>query len=467
MIDILLISTGLFFLYRTLQRLGTWGIVAGILVAMAVYLLASFLDLKGIEWIFGNLSQVAVIALIVIFQPELRKIFEQAASVRRFKQIDSGAEFVGILVDALWTLAEAKRGAIVVLPGKEPLQEWLTGGYNLDANPSLPLMLSIFDPNSPGHDGALVADRGKFTRFGARLPVSKSQRISEEYGTRHRAALGMSENSDALVLVVSEERGRISAFKKGKMAVIQERDALGARISRHFRDTSSFFLHSPDETNRWQIAAQLSVSLLISLLMWTSLLISQGEMLEKFVTVPVEFTASPSQLVLVGDKDKNIRLHLSGVKSDLDALNSMELSAKIDLSQAVSGKQSFVITTENIRLPRNVRVLDVVPPSVELTLAEIVEQEISIQPQLLGRLPGGLKILSMTVIPAKVKVFSPAAGKKDKPTSVITTPVYLESIDRDTSIFCKIIAPPSVQPVEKRWPDVEVVIKVEPGTGLH
>ena len=83
LVDILLMSASLFFLYRTLQRLGTWGIAAGILIAIVVYLLASILDLKGIEWIMGNLSQVAVIALIIIFQPELRKIFERAASVRR------------------------------------------------------------------------------------------------------------------------------------------------------------------------------------------------------------------------------------------------------------------------------------------------------------------------------------------------------------------------------------------------
>jgi DNA integrity scanning protein DisA with diadenylate cyclase activity len=82
-IDILLMSAGMFFLYQTLKRIGTWGIAAGVLIAMALYLLASLLDLKGIEWIFGNVSQVAVIALIVIFQPELRKIFERAASPLR------------------------------------------------------------------------------------------------------------------------------------------------------------------------------------------------------------------------------------------------------------------------------------------------------------------------------------------------------------------------------------------------
>jgi DNA integrity scanning protein DisA with diadenylate cyclase activity len=177
MVDIFMIAAGLFFLYRTLLRLGTWRIVAGILVAMFIFLIANFLDLKGLEWIFGNLSQVALIALIVIFQPELRKIFERAASVRRSEIRDVGDELSHMIIDSLMKLAEQRRGAIVVFPGKEPLQEWLSGGYRLDAKPSSPLIMSIFDPNSPGHDGALIVEKGKFTRFGVRLPISQSSKL--------------------------------------------------------------------------------------------------------------------------------------------------------------------------------------------------------------------------------------------------------------------------------------------------
>ena len=461
LVDIFLVSAGLFFLYRTLQRLGTWGIAAGILIAMVVYLLAGVLDLKGVKWILGNFTHVAVIALIVIFQPELRKIFDQAASVYRSKQqVDLGAEFIGILMDSLWGLASERRGAIVVLPGKESIQEWLSGGYNLDAKPSVPLIMSIFDPNSPGHDGALVIEKSKLARFGVRLPGSQSARLPEEYGTRHRAGMGLAERSDALVIVVSEERGKISVFMNAQMQPMHNREMLSKAISSHLQDTAFFRLDRPEGENRWQMTAQMFGSLLLAFFLWSTLIISQGEMLEKVVTVPVEFTASPAHLVLVGDKDQTIRVHLSGSKSDLDAVNPSEMSAKIDLSKAVSGTQTFVITADNMRLPRNVRLLDVVPSSIELALAEIVSQEISIKPQLLGNLPGTLKIKSMEVIPATVKVLSPAAGKKEKPLNVITTPIYLEGVTKDTSIFCKIIAPPSLQPAGKRWPDVEVVITV-------
>lgn len=461
MVDILLMAAGLFFLYRTLLRLGTWKIVAGILIAMSIFVIASYLDLKGIEWIFGNFSHVAVIALIVIFQPELRKIFERAASMRRSEIRDVGNELSHLIADALLKMAQQHRGAIVVFPGKEPIQEWLSGGYALEAKPSVPLIMSIFDPNSPGHDGALIIQNGKFTRFGVRLPVSQSLKLPEEYGTRHHAAMGLVEKSDALAIVVSEERGRISIFLKGQIRPADDREKLVKTIISHWKQTASYPIELPEGKTRRQVFVQMLASLALAVLFWSTLIIAQGEGLEKVITVPVEYTASPANLVLVGDKNKEIRVHLAGPKSDLDSVNPAQMNAKIDLSKAVAGKQTFVITKENMRLPRGVQLLDVVPSSIELTLAEIVEQEVTIKPQLVGKLPGGLKIRSIEVKPEKVKVFSPVTEGKAKSVSVMTTPIYLESISDDTKLYCKIIAPPAVQPAEKRWPDVEVMITVK------
>jgi len=459
-VDIVLIAAGLFFLYHTLLRLGTWRIVAGIILAAFLFLIANFLDLKGLEWIFGNFSQVAVIALVVIFQPELRKIFERAASVRRSEIRDAGAELSHMIVDSLIKLAALRRGAIVVFPGKEPIQEWLSGGFKLDARPSIPLIMSIFDPNSPGHDGALIIQKGKFTRFGVRLPVSQSAKLPDEFGTRHHAAMGLTEKSDALAIVVSEERGKVSVFDKGKFRQVDDPEKLTGTINSHWKHTSSYPFELPEGKKRWLVLSQMLVSLCLAVFFWSALIIAQGEMLEKIVTVPVEYTPSPANLILVGEKQKEVRLHLAGSKSDLDSINPAELNVKIDLSKAVPGKQIFLISGENLRLPKDVKLLDMVPSSMELTLAAIVEQEVNIKPQLVGKLPAGMKIIKIEVVPQKVKVLSPKADGKSKAVDVITTPIYLESIYNDTSIYCKIIAPPAVQPVDKRWPDVEVVIKV-------
>ena len=406
-VDIVLIAAGLFFLYHTLLRLGTWRIVAGIALASFLFLIAHLVDLKGLEWIFGNFSQVAVIALVVIFQPELRKIFERAASVRRSKTRDAGAELPQMIVDSLVKLAAQRRGAIVVFPGKEPIQEWLAGGFKLNASPSMPLIMSIFDPNSPGHDGALIIENGKFTRFGVRLPVSQSSKLPDELGTRHHAAMGLTEKSDALAIVVSEERGKISIFDKGKFRQVDDPEKLVKTILSQWKQASSYFFEFPEDRKRRLVFSQMFVSLTLAVFFWSSLMVVQGEMLEKIVTVPVEYTTSPENLILVGDKQQEVRLHLAGSKSDLASVQPGQMSAKIDLSKAVAGKQTFVITKENMRLSRGVQLLDVVPSSVELTLAEIVEHEVTVKPQLVGKLPSGLKIHSIELNPEKLKVLLP------------------------------------------------------------
>jgi diadenylate cyclase len=460
-LDILLITFGLFFLCRTLLRLGTWKIVTGILIAVAIFIVAHILDLRGIEWIYSNVSHVALIALIVIFQPELRKVLERAASLRRNELTDDSFQLAILCADALSSLAQQRRGAILVFPGREPIREWLSGGFVLNAVPSFPLLMSIFDPNSPGHDGALVIERGRLTRFGVRLPVSKSQRLSEEYGTRHHAAMGLAEVSDALILVVSEERGSVIRFHSGQARMLQNKKEVAEEILLHWEDITTY-LGIPASRQRWDLVVQIAASFVVASIFWSALTFARGGMLERVVTVPVEYVATPEQLALVGEKSNEVKLHLAGTKSDFDGLNFSSLNVTIDLSRAVAGKQTFTVTSDNVGLPKGIRLLDVQPSALTLVLASIVEQDMPIKAQLIGKLPPGLKLQAVDVSPQKVRVLIPADDRQKKEMTITTTPIYLETIREDIRLFCKVIAPPNIQPVAKRWPDVEVLIAVVP-----
>jgi len=159
-----------------------------------------------------------------------------------------------------------------------------------------------------------------------------------------------------------------------------------------------------------------------------------------------------------------VRLHLAGPKANLDTLSASPLSVKLDLSKAVPGEQTFVITSANISLPKGVSLLDATPAGVEITLAEIEERVAAIRPQLLGKLPDELKIRRILLKPEKIRISAPPRANPNKLETIITTPIYLDSIDRTTTVFCKIIAPASFQPVNKRWPDVEVTIEIGPRT---
>ena len=462
-LDVLLIAAALFFLYRTLLRLGTWKIVSGVFIAMVIFVVARFLDLKGINWIYSNLSQVAVIALIVIFQPELRKIFERAASLGGKKLDNTGPALAALFSDAAFVLARKRQGALIVLPGKEPVKRWLSGGFDLYAEPSLPLILSIFDPNSPGHDGALVFRNGKFAYFGVRLPASKTGRLSEEFGTRHHAAMGLSEVTDALVILVSEERGTVKTFFNGILKEVRDQRELAERILSHWHTVASTGIELNEYRKHRHLIPELAISLVLALVFYSTVIVSKMEIREKALTVPVEYIAAPDNLVLRGDNPTEIKLQLAGPKSDLDKINPANLSVKIDLSHAKAGGQVFVVSKEDIALPRGIKLVNANPSSIALTLEEIEEFEVAIQSQLVGTLPPGLELVSVELNPKELQVLAPPANGNQRVT-IVTEPIYLENIKKNETLLRKVIAPPNVRPKGKNWPEVEVHIKVRPKT---
>jgi diadenylate cyclase len=461
MVDIVLVTAGLFFLYRTVIRLGTWKIVTGIGLAFAVFFGASLLNLRGISWIYSNVSQVAVIALLIIFQPELRKILERASSMRRVEGGDFKLDLSRMLAEALLGLARQKRGAIIVIPGREPVSEWIKGGQPLDATPSLPIIMSIFDPHSPGHDGALVVKNGKLTRFGGRLPISQSAGLPETYGTRHHAAMGLSERSDALVLVVSEERGQVSLFRQGIMTIMDEGQKIIDAILSHWQETATYAFDVRQGLLRGPALSQLAVSFVFAVIFLASLIVNQSEFIEKELVIPIQYVSAPADLVLMGQRVNEIRVRLAGEKSDMDSLVPDQLWVSLDLSSAVAGSQTFALSEQNLSLPKGVQLVDMDPSIISLTLAAVVEQELYVKPQLVGKLADNLRLEQVTVIPEKVKARLPVTEAKEDRLSVTTTPIYLGTIREDTSVLGKIIAPSVIQPVDKNWPDVEVIVRVK------
>ena len=460
-LDVLLIAAVLYFLYRTLLRLGTWKIVTGILLAIALFVIANVLDLKGTRWIYSNVSQVALIALIVIFQPELRKLLERAASLRAKKMTKGGSDLAVLFSDALFTLAEQKRGALVVFPGREPTTEWLSGGLMLDAEPTFPIIISIFDPHSPGHDGALIVENGRLKHFGVRLPISTTGRLTEECGTRHHAAMGLSEATDALVVAVSEERGVVTTFRNGRAEKASAEKDIAIRIMSHWEETATYAIELYQGRKRRDSISQMAISLVLALAFYSTVIVAQMEMTEKAFTVPVVYVGAPDNLALVGNKPTEIKLHVTGPKSELDEINPSNMGVKIDLSTAKAGGQVFVVSKENVSLPRDVKLVDADPSNLALTLEDIQEFVVDVQPQLVGTLPKGLELVSVELNPKQVLVLSPAGDSKQK-INVVTTPIYLESIGKNMKTLQKVIAPPNVQPKGKKWPDIEVTVVVRP-----
>ena len=231
LIDILLVTCILFETYRLLRRSGVSNLFWGILAFILVWFLVTFvfqLDLTGA--LFDRIISVGAIALIVIFQEEIRSFFgrlgDRFSSLQLFRRAteeDAGSrQQVLEIIQACRHMASTKTGALIVLSGQDYLKDVTDTGERLDALVSARLIENIFFKNTPLHDGALVIREGKMVAAACILPVSKDQSIPQRYGLRHRAALGLAEKTDATCIVVSEETGHISVAQEGKIREVKE-----------------------------------------------------------------------------------------------------------------------------------------------------------------------------------------------------------------------------------------------------
>ena len=234
LIDVLLVACILYETYRLLKRTGAANLFWGILAFLLVWFLVTFvfqLELTGA--LFDRIISVGAIALIVIFQEEIRMFFYRLGArfsswklFRRRNSEEDAASRQQILeiTQACRHMASTKTGALIVLAGESNIKEITDTGERLDAQVSARLIENIFFKNTPLHDGALIIRNGKMIAAACILPVSKDQTIPQHYGLRHRAALGLVEKSDATCIVVSEETGHISIAENGTIREVAEDD---------------------------------------------------------------------------------------------------------------------------------------------------------------------------------------------------------------------------------------------------
>lgn len=229
-IDILLVAILLYYIWRLMKASGSLNVFYGILVFVAVWVLvAQVLEMKLMGSLFDNFRSVGVIAIIILFQEEIRRFFLTLGSQRRLSKIaqlfkqkmtekteGQVNENIMKIVFACNYMSKNFCGALIIIEREIALTDIVTKGEKIDANISTELIKNIFFKNSPLHDGAMIINRDKIAAVGCILPVSHNLNIPKELGLRHRAALGITQQSDAIAIIVSEETGAISVASGGE-----------------------------------------------------------------------------------------------------------------------------------------------------------------------------------------------------------------------------------------------------------
>lgn len=367
-LDVALVSV-LFSLLIVWMRRARAGLpLLGMAILGGVYLAARQLDMHLTAWIFQGFFAIFVIVLVVIFQRELRQIFERIAvfGMGRRLGVAPGSETQDCVVRAALELQRQGIGALVVVCGRDAVERFLEGGVPLDGRVSDALLASLFDPHSVGHDGALVIHGDRAVVFSAQLPLSTDFAQLGSRGTRHAAALGLAERTDALCLVVSEERGTLSIARDGRLRTIASPADLEAEL-REFealaRPTSTVGHRWGRALRRHGVESVAGIALAVGL--WVAF-VPGSQVLERSFEVPVVAENVPPGFAVERIDPASVELRLSGLRRDFVLLDPATVGVKVDANAVGMGRRSFELDREDLVLPPGFAFVAVKPQRVRL-----------------------------------------------------------------------------------------------------
>ncbi len=354
-VDIAVIAVILYSALVWFRETASRRIVVGVTLLALLYFVARTFDLYMTSQLLHGAFAILLIMLVVIFQEDLRRAFERIATMGSFRQLrrpSSDLTELDTLVQVAFELADCKVGALVVLKGDDELGRHVHGGVELHGQVSKPLLDSLFDPHSAGHDGAVIIDDGLVERFATHLPISKNRREIGSRGTRHAAALGLSERTDALIVVVSEERGVVSITDKGKLREIASPAELKGRLERFAAARFPAKAESLWErlvVRHWRMKA-LSVALAI--IAWGMFAYNPGSVQATYL-VPIEYRNVPADLEVSQWAPTETRITLSGTQPAFRLFEPATLKIALDVSGGSGLRRIIHVTAKDLSLPAN------------------------------------------------------------------------------------------------------------------
>ena len=422
-LDIALNSYILFRLYVLFRGTTTFRVLIGIALLWIIQRVAAFLGLIVTSWAVQGIMAVAALIIIIVLRNEIRSVLQ----AKNLKTILWGISTrVGqtpheIIADSVFDLSQRRRGGLLVLPGKEDLSDVVQSGIPWHGIISREMISSIFWPDNPVHDGAAILNKDRITRVGVILPLSSRQDLPSSYGTRHRSAIGLAAEKDALVIVVSEETGKVITTKGGQIEPIRTRSDLIRQLEAHTGVLGSQLEARNQEILKLGTAAVFAFLLVLS--MWFGF--SRGRESLTTLDVPIEYMNRDGKMEILETSANSVSLHLSGSGALIKSIRPEKIKVQLDLAKAIVGTNTFTISAENITVPPGISLKKVIPATVDVSMDVLVIKELPIQVDWTGKLPDGFILTNATVTPAKTKLIGERRILKDMET------IYTEKVPLD------------------------------------
>jgi uncharacterized protein (TIGR00159 family) len=459
--DIAIVSVLIYGLIIWFKETASRFVIVGISLLGIVYILSRFFQLYLTTVALQGFFAILLIAIVVIFQEELRRIFERIALWGRIRR--RGPEFsyekdIDIIAQASASFIRKKIGALIVIKGEEPIARHIQGGIHLEGILSKAILESIFDPHSIGHDGAVIIDRGRIAEFGCHLPLSLNSKKFGNLGLRHTAALGLSERSDALCIAISEERGTISIAQGGRIDVLENEGELRRVLERFYnkripKDNSKGIFKWAKKNFKEKLAAVLLASILWVLFGY------QGEMVRRDFIVPIEYRNLAPEWIIEEPKVTEAKVMLMGPVQAFQLLDPRTLKISIDLSRIEEGSNDILLMREMVKTPSNLSVSGLEPDRIRIVASRLIPMVVPIELKTAGKPAPGVAIKGIDIKPSYITVLVPKK-LRNRGIKIQTEVIDLNGINEKTVLFPKLILPSEILFVDGRQPPIKVTINV-------
>jgi uncharacterized protein (TIGR00159 family) len=439
-LDILVVSYFLFRLYVLFRGTYVFRVIVGIGFLWIFQRIAGYMGLIVTTWAMQGIIAFAAIIIIIVFSNEIRNVL-QAKNIGAIlwgvshKMVQTPVE---IITGSVYEMAKRRIGSLLVFPGKDVLEELVQSGVPWKGVLSKEMVLSIFWPDNPVHDGAAIIQGDRIVEVGTVLPLSRRSDLPSSYGTRHRAALGLAEKSDALIILVSEESGTVVSMKGDQVKEINNNIEL-EKILRANTGISSDYKGLRERDKLSLVLAAMAIFMFVA---GTWFSFSRG--LETLTTleVPIEYMNRDPNMELIASSLNSVNLDLSGGGTLIKSIRSEQVKVRIDLSKAVIGLNSYTITAENITLPPGIVLRTVDPPVVDVTLDIPIVKDLPLQVDWTGKLAENLILESVDLEPDRITV---VGGSKilEAISTMYTEKVALDSLKTSGSMTVKVALTPA------------------------
>lgn len=462
-LDMAIIAGMIFALLMWFKTRASRFVLIGIFLLGGVYLAARFFQLYLTVIVLQGFFAILLFVLVVIFQEDLRGFFERLAMLGNLRKeahpLSALEKAAGIIAETAGNLAKKRVGALIVIRGNDPLDRHLTGGIPLEGLLSQPLLESLFDPHSPGHDGAVVVKDNRIQMFGCHLPLSVKIHQYENIGLRHTAALGLTERADALCIVVSEERGTISVAEGETLTVISNASMLNEVLKKYYVG----YQPAPKTRPIWawlrENTKEKIIALGLACILWVGVGYQRDTVRRDFI-IPIEYKNIPQTWRIDEPQLTEAKVIFEGPGQAFRLLDEKSLRLSLDLSPIAEKKREFILTKDMVNAPSNLSVADISPSKVRVYASKLVLATLPVHAATRNRLPDDLALQKITLSPATVRVLT---DPRMKPEEIVleTEPIDLQNISSTLTMMLNVVPTAGVSFPDGKLPQTRVTIRVK------